>query len=399
MTMVQPKKKFRKIKLQDENDVWKRGSIEKNIDDSLNSGKLFTFDTKILFNSRSNLDRKKKNCDTIKKRCKLKYFNKDGADASMSKQPLEKVRNLNPNELDIWGSSVSTSKSVNSRMNYPGELLRIKGPSIQIPHSGQSINPSEPDRQDALLRSSSVLNINANGRNNAFPASLVNSFISSYYESDQVIKLTEPQKYHLVNSLLNGKVLGLDSIADLELVSDTKDEIDNNSYSRQQNNGIRKKKSEINREIRRKKELMFNKEKTKIKKLNKDVQNMDMLIQDIDEFSCNLENRRIYLTILKEQIESARRLGVLSKIKIGRNTHKENPIGTLSEVDIQSSNGSLRKLHIEDKSFSRDIVSNIYRRGLIEIPPANDAYYGRRLQKLLRRKRRSKKIVKKVRFF
>ncbi|POM83692.1 hypothetical protein CmeUKMEL1_08665 [Cryptosporidium meleagridis] len=397
--MVQPKKKFRKIELKDEDDVWKRGSIEKNVDDSLNSGELFTFDTKLLFNSRSNLDREKKNYDTTQKRYKLKYLSRNDAGASIPKQSLEKVRNLNLNELDIWGSSVPTSKSVNRQMNYPGELLRSKGPSIQLPHSGQSINPLKPDRQDALFRSFSVLNKNANSKNNAFPASLVNSFISSYYESDEVIKLTEPQKYRLVNSLLNGKVLGLDSINNLELVSDTKDEIDNNLYFRQQNNGIRKKKSEINREIRRRKELMFNKEKTKIKKLNKDVQNIDMLIQDIDKFNCNLENRRIYLTILKEQIDSARRLGVLSKIKIGRNAHKENPIGALSDVDIQLSNGSLRKLRIEDKSFSRDIVSNIYRRGLIEIPPVNDAYYGRRLQKLLRRKRRSKKIVKKVRFF
>lgn len=124
-----------------------------------------------------------------------------------------------------------------------------------------------------------------------------------------------------------------------------------------------------------------------------------MIIQDINELDYHLECRKVYLSILKEQIDSARKLGILSGIKVGRNSYKETPITTLSKVDINSSNGSLRKLHIEDKSPSKDAVSNIYRRGLIEVPPINDAKYGRRLQKLLRRNRRSKKITKKVRFF
>ncbi|KAH8584183.1 uncharacterized protein ELE39_001686 [Cryptosporidium sp. chipmunk genotype I] len=401
MTMVQAKKKFKKIELRDENYLWRRESIAENIDEDLNSGKLFSLDTEILLNSRNNLGCKKKNYgNTIQKKHKPKYLNKNNVNTSIIKRSLKKARNVNQDELDIWGNSVPDLFNVNSQINYPGELLRSKGPPIQLPHSGQSINPLESDRQDALLKSSSVSNSNVHSKNNnIFPTSSVNSFILSYYESDQVLKLTELQKYHLLNSLLNGKVLKLDSIGNLESVNNTQDQVEDNLYFRQQNNGIRKKRSEINKQIRRKKEFMFNEEKTKIKKLNKDVQNIDVIIQDIDELSCHLESRRIYLKILREQIDSARKLGVLSRIKIGRNAYKETPFRILSEVDIQSSNGSLRKLRIEDKSLSRDIVSNIYRRGLVEIPPVNDAYYGRRLQKLLRRKRRSKKIAKKSRFF
>lgn len=126
---------------------------------------------------------------------------------------------------------------------------------------------------------------------------------------------------------------------------------------------------------------------------------LDVLIQDIDQVNYHLESRRAYLYILKEQLDSARKSGILSKVKIGRNTYNDAPITTLSEADILSSNGSLRKLHIEDKSLSKDIISNIYRRGLTEIPPINNAQYGRRLQKLLRRNRRSRKIAKRSRFF
>lgn len=126
---------------------------------------------------------------------------------------------------------------------------------------------------------------------------------------------------------------------------------------------------------------------------------LDIVIQDIDEVNYQLESRRTYLSILQEQLNSAKRSGILSKVKIGRNTYKEVPMTTLSEADILSSNGSLRKLHIENKSLSKDIISNIYRKGLTEIPPINDAQYGRRLQKLLRRNKRTKKIAKKSRFF
>ncbi|OII72091.1 uncharacterized protein cubi_01424 [Cryptosporidium ubiquitum] len=398
--MVQTKKKFKKIALGDDIDVCERELIGKNIDDTLSSGKLFTFDNEIPLDLCNNLNHQGKNFNhTIQKVNNKEPLNKKNAKSSLQKRSFRKICSVNKDELDIWGDSIPDLDIIKSSMNYPSKLLKSKGPSIQLPHSGQSINPLESDRQDVLFKSFSVLNASTLSKNsNNLSTSLVNSFISNYYEPSEVLNLTETQKYYLVNSLLKGKILKLGSIDNLELIKDTQDE-DNISYTQRRNNGIRKKRSEINKEIRRKKELVLKEEKTIIKKLNKDIQNIDIIIQDIDRFDCHLESRKIYLSILREQIDSAKRLGILSKIKIGRNTYKEIPIRTLSKVDIQSSNGSLRKLHIENKSLSKDIVSNIYRRGLTEIPPVNDAQYGRRLQKLLRRNRRSKKITKKVRFF
>lgn len=72
---------------------------------------------------------------------------------------------------------------------------------------------------------------------------------------------------------------------------------------------------------------------------------------------------------------------------------------TLLKEDVQSSSGSLRKLSIKDRSLSKSVISNIYRKGLVEIPPISDCHYGRRLSKLLRRTRRSRKVSKRVRFF
>lgn len=279
--MVQAKKKFKKIVLGDDVDSWKRQLIGKNIHDTLNSGELFTLDNQILPNSSSNLNYEENDSNnTVKKVHTKKSFSNNCVKNSTNLCLLKKNRSFNDDELDIWKDSISNLDISNTHVNYPGELLKSKGPSIQLPHSGQSINPLESDRQDALFKSFSVSNASIFNKNkNIFPTSLINSFISNYYESDEILNLTESQKYYLTNSILNGKILKLDSIGNIELIKDAQNEKDIILYSSRQSNGIRKKKSEINREIRKKKELIFNEEKAKIKKLNKDIQNIGKFLR------------------------------------------------------------------------------------------------------------------------
>lgn len=271
--MVHSKKKFRKILLESEDDTWKRESIARCIDDSLSSGKLFTLDTEILSNLRYSLNfRNNDHQNVVRKVRKKDSINKSCATNGVNERSLKKICSLNNDELDIWGDSI-VNLEVKSASS-PGERLRIKGPSIQLPRSGQSINPLESDRQDALYKLSSVSNAGFIGKYNKIPTSFVNSFISNYYESEDVLRLTESQKYLLVNSLLNGEILNIDSIKKLKYIQNVKGKEDENLYFRRENFGTRKKRSEVNKENRRKKEILFKKEKEKVKKLNKDVQNI-----------------------------------------------------------------------------------------------------------------------------
>lgn len=271
--MVHYKKKFKKILQEDDSNTWKRESIAKCIDDNLSSGKLFTLDTQILSNLRQNLNSVDKNPQNIIRKVERKdLINKRNVNNRVNERSLKKICSFNNDELDIWGDSINNLESKNS--SNAGERLRTKGPSIRLPHSGQSINPLESDRQDALYKLSSISNTGVIGKYNRIPTSLINSFISNYYESEEVLKLTESQKYLLVNSLLNGNILKLDSIKDSKPIQNSQEEEDKSLYFRKESFGVRKKRSKINKENLRRKEIIFKEEKEKVKKLNKDVQNI-----------------------------------------------------------------------------------------------------------------------------
>ncbi|KAJ1608948.1 hypothetical protein OIY81_977 [Cryptosporidium canis] len=411
--MVNYKKKFRKISLETGYSDWNDESLSTNIGESLSSGNLFTLDSGILSSLRNGLSLDKGNSKTtsgkIGRRC---ISNKTCAVNNIYERSSKNINKISNNDLDIWGESINNLE-VKSNC-YPGEILRIKGPSIQLPHSGQSVNPLESDRQDAIFMSASISNtLTSDKLNKTNLASSVDSFISNFYEPEELLKLTDTQKYVLVKYLLNGEILKPDSDQYLETDQSVHSEGDKDLDFRKKNFGLRKKRSLVNRENRRKREILVMEEGEKIKKLNKDVQNigkfstslyyiymaLDVVIRGIDETFCQLENRRAYLSILKEQLDSARKFGILSNMKVGRNAYKIAPLLTLSGADVSTSDGSLRKLHLGDTPLSKDIISNVYRRGLTEIPPINDSRYGRRLKKLLRRNMRSRKIAKRHRFF
>ncbi|KAJ1610315.1 hypothetical protein OJ253_1180 [Cryptosporidium canis] len=392
--MVNYKKKFRKISQETGYSDWNDESLSNNIGESLSSGNLFTLDSGILSSLRNGLtldkDNSKNTSGKIGRRC---ISNKTCVVNNTYERSLKNINKVSNKDLDIWGESISNLE-VKSNC-YPGEILRIKGPSIQLPHSGQSVNPLESDRQDAIFMSASISNaLTSDNFNKANLASSVDSFISNFYEPEELLKLNDTQKYVLVKYLLNGEILKPDSDQYLETYQSVHGEGEKDFDFRKKNFGLRKKRSLVNRENRRRIEILVTEESAKIKKLNKDVQNIG-----IDETRCQLENRRAYLSILKEQLDSARKFGILSNIKIGRNAYKIAPLLTLSMADVSTSDGSLRKLHLGDTPLSKDIISNIYRRGLTEIPPINDSRYGRRLKKLLRRNMRSRKIAKRHRFF
>ncbi|KAF7459286.1 Nop53 (60S ribosomal biogenesis) protein [Cryptosporidium felis] len=392
--MAKSKKSLKKIDLKDTVDEVKREQIERSVDTSLSSGELFTLDS-----GTTGIDTNPSKCTNKKNESfqKTKFHNSKNLRNDTPLHILSKPNKLTPDELDIWKDSIDVSRKSIGHNLY--ERSKIKGPSFRFPHSGQSINPLESERLHSLFRLSSLTGSEVNKKHiSSQRSSMVNSYITNFYEFEKISNLSDSQKYFLINSLQNGKVIDPSSI-DEHSNCDIKSELNENVLFRNLSIGIRKRKSEINKKNRKREISLLSDKKAKIKKLNADIKSIDSIINDINEKNKNLESRNKYLSILKRQIESAKKCGIISKVKIGRNIYRDLPNATLSEYEVQSSGGSLRKLHALDNSPSMEVVSNIYRKGLLEIPPVNDANYGRRLRKVLRRNKKSRKIIKRVRYF
>ncbi|KAH8738878.1 hypothetical protein FG386_000744 [Cryptosporidium ryanae] len=394
--MAKSKRLFQRISIGDPIESIEDTILEKKIDSELNSGSLFIVDDEYSYKNNkepyfSQWSGKNYNYKNVIRKYNINKINNLNKKIDLTK----KSRNisLSDDELDIWGASIcSNNKTV--KRGYPGEKLISKGPSIILPSSGESLNPSEFERQNKVFQSSACEMRNLQEQNGNIKLSLIDSLISDYYNQEDIIKLTESQKYFLFNLLQKGELIDIHKFEDLEICNYSKEELKNEQITRNKNK--RKKRYEINR-IERKKRARLQIEKEEItKKLNSDVSNIDTIIGDINNFDKNIECKRIYFSILREQLESARRVGIISKFKMGRNFYVDKPGNVLLKEDFELSNGSLRKLNILNKKPSIDIISSIYRRGLTEIPPRNDSNYGRRLSKLLRRNRKARKVSKKA---
>ena len=97
--------------------------------------------------------------------------------------------------------------------------------------------------------------------------------------------------------------------------------------------------------------------------------------------------------MLRNEIRLAQSRGFINKLRIGKNRYIEPTMNVYLTEDVQKSEGSLRRVHIKG-TLSSNIVSNIYKKGLVELPSVQNAQYGRRLIKILRKKRFSRKPAK-----
>lgn len=269
--MVKSNKCFRKINSEEILEAFQVGNLEKEIDNSLNSGELFSLDevadvkrsdSKKILENKSNL--------------KLKFKTRVSKNVvSLNKKTIigeTKVIRKSKQDLDIWGDSIKASENKLIKI-YPGELFRNKCKSAFLPHPGQSVNPSDTDLKEAIFQSSSLSikdhsnNVNKNG------LSIIDSYISSYYDSSDLLELSETQKYCLFNSIINGNLNDINLVRKLD-TSVFNEEICGVDELEFKKKFKRKRKSEINRKERRKQMLLFNEKKMLLKKLNKDVDNI-----------------------------------------------------------------------------------------------------------------------------
>ncbi|KAK6589908.1 hypothetical protein RS030_193009 [Cryptosporidium xiaoi] len=395
--MVKSKRLYKKINVENSIETIHNSILEDKVDSDLKSGLLFTIDDGYLYKS-SGLNFKKPNESCDSKRHIRKVKNRKVINLYKNVDLSRKCKKISSNsdEFDIWGASICSNSEETVKKSYPGEKIKYKGPFITTPSSGESINPLESDRQDKVFQfsASAMKNLQQKNDNNTH---LVDTVISDHYNYDDIIKLNESQKYFLLNSIQKGELIDIDRLGEVEICNDIGEEVKNEPLRKKKNK--RRKRSDINRIERKKRARLQIEKKVNTQKLNNDVSNIDIIIGDINALDKNLECRKIYLAILREQLDSARKMGIISKFRIGRNFYVEKPKDVLLKEDLELSCGSLRKLHIFDKKPSVDIISSIYKRGLIELPPKNDSHYGRRLNKLLRRNRKARKISKKARFY
>ncbi|EEA06015.1 uncharacterized protein CMU_017690 [Cryptosporidium muris RN66] len=298
-------------------------------------------------------------------------------------------------DLDIWKDSLDNTSKLNASHNKSLEVHKKKYQVVHIPHSGQSINPLETERQKAVILAATPI-FEDYAITNDFRLGKVSlrSILLNYYEEDLLNNLSDELKVRLLLQINNGRIPDLLEIEHWKKATEEKPLVDYKFSNKHETARVckkskRKTQADRNRLIRNRNQKRVTEERILKKTLNRDVDK----IGELEALNKRLEQKREYRDMLRNEIRFAQSRGIINKLRIGKNRYVEPTMNVYLTEDVQKSEGSLRKVHIKG-TLSNNIVSNIYKKGLVELPSVQNARYGRRLIKILRKKRLSRKPAK-----
>ncbi|KAL7068021.1 hypothetical protein ACR3K2_14530 [Cryptosporidium serpentis] len=298
-------------------------------------------------------------------------------------------------DFDIWKDSLDDTSKLNISHSKSLEVHKRKYQAVHIPHSGQSINPLETERQRAvMLAATPILEDDAITNDFKLGRISLRSVLMNYYEEDLLNNLSDELKVRLLLQINNGRIPDLLEIQHWKKIAEDRSLVDYKSSNKHEIAGVckkskRKTQADRNRFIRNRNQKRVAEERILKKTLNKDVDK----IGELEDLNKKLEQKREYRDMLKSEVRFAQNRGVINKLRIGKNRYIEPTMNVYLTEDVQKSEGSLRRVHIKG-TLSNNIVSNIYKKGLVELPSVQNAQYGRRLIKILRKKRLSRKPAK-----
>lgn len=411
------KKKWKKVNIEDVEEALEDERITKRLAKKMGDGteELFTIDTT------GDLGKKPKTYGSRKAAAQSKILSwkrervgtsaneiakieRADAGTSMRESTKRKLKaeTLNENSpFDIWAVDAK-AVAPKAKMHLPAssgmlEKRPVKvpktlgkkisdAPAIVVPHEGQSINPSAENYDDLAFK------ITADEMEKQF--------------QEQALDRKLKPVTHTLRELADPKDLeGLDEKGKLELFrrltlgADSHEIQDNDAEQGEEGsitigkNGVlqkRKTQAERNKDKRRKLREQQQLKEQKEKKLSKSVGAIGSMLKEMKTKSEDSKTKAAFNKEAKARDKELEKKGIIKKMKIGRIYYEEKSADIPESADAGKK--GLRAVSLRGQAIE-DRISSVFRRGMLQQPPASSKLQMHRIKKHTRAKLVKRKFI------
>jgi len=407
---------WRKLKTTDIDDSLQQTQIESKVEDRLKNDSLFALDTVGHLSTRQQKTLKKISLNEgrpVVSRYQLCSVKHTMSTMDQRRQTAERNESKRKQELsvfDLWegGSKPAPSPAFvkKPRGNYPNPHIV---PALKLPHPGQSYNPSEQDKNSAILMAASEVMSEQRrldeAKRNVRPLS---DFLMEYYDRDAVRQMAASTKQWVAARLraggddvdaqavlaeyaavgINEPELGTDDGRE-HLVTDH--EASEVGLAESKTEMVKKGRTERNKEARKKAMQAELSTKRKLKLARADVSRVPLYKKELARAAKRTELQRMHRAEVQQQRLDQMRCGIVPRFRIGRRHFEETPLEVNYESNESNGATSLRAMKIAGSAI-HDRIQSAYRRGVLEPPAPNSKEHHRRITKSLRLKLRSRRF-------
>lgn len=258
-------------------------------------------------------------------------------------------------------------------------------PAIVVPHEGASINPSQ-DVYSELAYSITAQEMEKQFQEQALDRKLkpVTHTLRDLADPKELEGLDEAGKLALFRKLTLGAKAA-------EIADDEDQEGGDDSVTVNANGVLQKRKTqaERNKDKRRKLREQQQLKEAQQKKLGKSVGAIGTLLKDMKAKADDSTTKTAFVKEAKARDKELEKKGIIKKMKIGR-IYYEDKTADIGRVD--DGKRGLRAMPLQSLAIG-DRMSSVYRRGMLQQPPASSKLQMHRLKKFTRAKLVRRKFV------